>query len=121
MNKADIKLIISLLIIVALSFLGFNLFKTSGAKSALVYSSNKLVLTINLSEPSYQEYKVTGKLGPIVIVKENGRVRVKSETSPMHLCSKQGWISNSYETLVCLPNEVIIKIEATSTLDTVVK
>lgn len=121
MNKDDIKLVMVLLLIIFLSFLAFDLFKAKGAKEALVYYANQLVLTIDLSEATYHEYNVTGKNGNILIIRDQGKVRVKTENSPLHLCSKQGWIENSFQTIVCLPNEVIIKIEAASNLDTVVE
>ncbi len=121
MNKSDFKLILTLIIIISISFLSFKLFNQTGDKEALVYYSNKLVLTIPLSDLTYKEYNVKGKNGNILIIRDKGKIRVKQETSPLHLCSKQSWISNSNESIICLPNEVIIKIEATSSLDTVVQ
>ena len=50
---------------------------------------------------------------------ENGKVKVLEENSPKHLCSKQGFIENTHESIICLPNKIIIKIEDNS-LDGVV-
>ena len=50
------------------------------------------------------------------------KIRVVEENSPLHLCSKQGFIDKSYETIVCLPNKVVIKLVSDSEgLDGVVK
>ena len=51
---------------------------------------------------------------------KNKKIRVITENSPLHLCSKQGFISKSYETIVCLPNKIVIKIENDKNLDGVV-
>ena len=32
-----------------------------------------------------------------------------------------GWIDSSYETIVCLPNKIIIKIETSQDLDAIVR
>lgn len=119
MNKHDFKLIIVILLSSLFIILSVYLLEPKGDKQALVYRSNELVLTIDLSTDSYAEYNVDGKNGNILIIRSNGKVKVSEENSPRHLCSKQGWISNSYESIVCLPNEVVIKIEAKNALDAV--
>ena len=62
-----------------------------------------------------------GYNGEVVIFAGQGKIKIEEENSPLHLCSKQGYISASYETIVCLPNKITIKIEAIDSLDTVVK
>ena len=117
MNKSDIKLVGILLAVSLIGILGFKLFSKSG-NSAFVYHDGSLVLTIDLSVD--KEYVVDGDLGDVVIVVRDGRIKVEDETSPLHLCSKQGFIDNSTESIVCLPNKVVINI-GSSDLDAVVK
>ena len=50
----------------------------------------------------------------------NKSAKVVEEKSPLHLCSKQGYISKSYETIVCLPNKIVIKLESNDDLDVIV-
>ena len=120
MNKNDFKLIFILLIIVTLFIIGFRLLENNENKKAIVYYENEVLLTIDLSEN--KEYKVDGYNVKVNIVVKNGKIKVDSENSPLHLCSKQGYISSTYETIVCLPNKITIKIESeTDYLDTVVK
>lgn len=121
MNKDDLRLV-SIILIMGIIFLGiFKLLNSDKPKEALVYYQNELVLTIDMTSDSNNTYKVMGKNGEITIIYEPFKVKVVKETSPLHLCSKQGWISKSYETIVCLPNEVVIKINDINQLDTVVK
>lgn len=121
MNKNDLKLLGFLLTVILIIF-GILLFSDSGDKKyALVYYENHLVLTIDLSLEDEKEYKVMGYNGEIIIKTKKNKVKVEEENSPLHICSRQGWIEKSYETIVCLPNKIIIKIEDKKEIDTVVK
>ena len=107
MNKSDFKLVGILLIISLIGILGFKFFSKSGT-SAYVYHDGNLVLTIDLSID--KEYVVDGDLGDVVIAVRDGKIKVEDETSPLHLCSKQGFIDSSTQSIVCLPNKIVINI-----------
>lgn len=121
MNKNDLKLILVIAIIVIISFICLLLFKDNSSKQALVYYEDEVVLKIDLSLKGEHEYRVNGYNGEIVIKTKDNKIRVEEENSPLHICSTQGWIEESYEVLVCLPNKVVIKIETEDQIDTVVK
>ena len=66
--------------------------------------------------------KVKGYNGNVIIKTKKGSIKVSDEKSPLHLCSKQGWISNTYEIIVCLPNKIVIKLQTDNEkIDTIVK
>ena len=117
MNKFDITLCIILLLISSIFYL---LKPSSKGSEALVYYENNTVLTIDLTDKNLREYTVKGYNGDVLIETVDGKIRVKEEVSPKHLCSKQGYISNSGESIICLPNKVVIEIE-NNDVDTVVK
>lgn len=121
MNKSDLKLIIILVGVCFLVLLGFNVFEKKDKKTALVYYNSDLILKIDLQIKDKKEYVVNGYNGKVKIIASNGKVKVANENSPLHLCSKQGYISKSYETIVCLPNKITIKISSDTSLDAVVK
>lgn len=121
MNKNDLKLIIVVVLIASTFLAFFKLFESGKSKKAIVYFENKVVLTIDLEDKRKREYEVEGYNGKVTIESFNGKVKVNEEKSPLHLCSKQGYISSSYETIVCLPNKITIKIETNDDLDTVIK
>ena len=120
MNRSDVKLLIICGVITLLFFLFIQINKQPKLKKALVYYDNSLVLEIDLSLDE-QEYQVHGYNGLVTIKAGNSRVKVNEEDSPLHLCSKQGYIYNTYETIVCLPNKIIIEIVGNEKLDSVVK
>lgn len=121
MNKSDIKLIITVFMIILFMFSLFIFTKEEDNKVAQVYYKNKLIKEIDMSQDINEEYEVIATMGIVVIEYDNGKIRVKEETSNRNLCSKQGFIDESYETIVCLPNELIVLIKAKDNLDTIIK
>lgn len=115
MKLNDLILIIIILLIVGIIFI-FKDEQTT--KQAKIYYENELVLTIDLSQN--KEYDVEGYNGNVHIVVLDNKIKVEEENSLKHLCSKQGFISSSNETIVCLPNKILIKIESADSLDTVI-
>lgn len=116
MNKYDVGLVI-LLVIFSFSFF-FFLKDEKGNKEAVVYYDDTEILRVNMNKDSL--YTVEGLNGEVVIEVSKNRVRIKKETSPNNICSKMGFIESSYETLVCLPNKIVVKINAVSELDAVI-
>ncbi len=107
MNKNDIILIVMLLIISSFIYLIYYLNEDNG-NTALVYYENDIVLTIDLNVNN--NYVVDGYNGLVYIEVNNKQIRVTEETSLYNLCSKQGYINNSNEKIICLPNKVVIEI-----------
>jgi hypothetical protein len=122
MNRYDF-ILISVILFLCLLFLGITYINgEKDANVAYVYYDNKLVKTIDLRIDETKEYIVKGYNGDVVIETKKNQIRVKEEKSPLNLCSKQGFISSSLETIVCLPNKVVIKIESSNDeLDAVVR
>ena len=106
MNKNDIKLIVIVLIVIILLF-SLTLFRKK-ANIANVYYENELILEIDLSINKI--YEVDGYNGKVKIEVLNNQIRVVNENSPYHLCSKQGFVSKSGESIICLPNKIIIEL-----------
>lgn len=106
MNKNDIKLVVIVLIVIILLF-SLTLFRKK-ANIANVYYENELILEIDLS--INKTYEVDGYNGKIKIEVLNNQIRVVEENSPYHLCSKQGFVSKSGESIICLPNKIIIEL-----------
>ena len=57
-------------------------------------------------------YTVKGTLGDVQVEVKDKRVRVEKENSPYHLCSIQGWVEDANRPIVCLPNNIVVQIEA---------
>ncbi len=107
MNKNDWILISTILILSGILFLIYFLNKST-TNIAYVYHANDLIMTIDLTID--QQYVVNGDNGIVKIEVIDNKIRVVEENSPRHLCSKQGFISNSGQSIICLPNKIIIDL-----------
>jgi hypothetical protein len=107
MNKYDKRLIIILLLFIII-LLSLKLIFKSNSNYAYVYYKNEVILEIDLR--INKEYIVDGYNGEVLIEVKDKKIRVEKETSPLHICSKQGYVSDNTP-IICLPNKIIIKIE----------
>lgn len=107
MNKND-WILISIIIILSSGLFLIYFFNKTEADIAYVYHADDLILTIDLTIDN--QYEVNGDNGIVRIEVLNNKIRVVEENSPRHLCSKQGFISNSGQAIICLPNKIIIEL-----------
>lgn len=102
---------ITLAIVTIWGFLTFS--QPNQQLEAQVFVDQQLVLTIPLSEiEETTQFQVDGANGTVVIEAQKNQVRVLQERSPKHLCSIQGWASQTFLPIVCLPNKTVIEIVA---------
>ncbi len=85
--------------------------------SAVIRAAGQVVKTAALTHA--QTVSVDGPLGTTRIEIEPGRARVVADPSPRQLCVKQGWLTQSGQAALCLPNQVSLEIRGrTSAYDT---
>jgi hypothetical protein len=75
---------------------------------AEVESSGKAAATLTLALDGVSE--IGGPLGVTRLEVRGGRVRVLSSPCPRQSCRHGGWIGSAGEMLVCLPNEVVVRL-----------
>ncbi|MBR3932855.1 MAG: NusG domain II-containing protein [Clostridia bacterium] len=76
-------------------------------KYACIYENGELIHKINLSKVS-KPYTIT--VGGNVILVEKGQISMAEADCPDEICIKQGAIDNSARPIVCLPNNIVIKL-----------
>ena len=57
--------------------------------------------------------------GAMVVEVKEGRIRVKESDCPRRICLHTGWIQHPGETIVCVPNKIVIEIEASGSAPSV--
>ena len=57
--------------------------------------------------------------GAMVVEVKEGRIRVKESDCPRRVCLHTGWIQHPGETIVCVPNKIVIEIEASGSAPSV--
>ncbi len=110
-RRYDILIIIFFLLW-ALGLFYFNYVKNEGVVLK-VYVSNREVFSKALGElKGGERFEVQGPLGKSVFEYVKGKgVHMISSPCPDKLCIKQGFINKVGESIVCLPNRVVITWE----------
>ena len=76
--------------------------------TAIIRAAGQIVETASLSHA--QRFSINGPLGTTQIEIEPGRARIARDPSPRQLCVKQGWLTQSGQAALCLPNQVSLEI-----------
>lgn len=79
-------------------------------REALIYQKHILIE----QAPLEKDRIITVKDGQMTIEIKGARVRVAKSDCPQHICMDMGWIQYSGQTIVCVPNQVLIDIKSTS-------
>jgi hypothetical protein len=118
MKKGDKITAIVIACIIVISSIGvfayMNIIKGS-SHIAEIKQDGKVIRTIDLDKiDTAEEIKITYKDGYNIIRVENGRIRIIDADCPDKLCVKTGWITESGQSVICLPHKLIIKIQGGS-------
>ncbi|MBT9589654.1 MAG: NusG domain II-containing protein [Thiobacillus sp.] len=81
--------------------------------TAVIRAAGQIVETASLTH--IQRFAIDGPLGTTQIEIEPGRARVARDPSPRQLCVKQGWLTQSGQAALCLPNQVSVEIRGRTT------
>lgn len=111
MKKKEIFLISFLFLLSIILFIFQE--KASYPSYLIVEVNNKEILKININTlKSKKEFSVEGILGKSFFLYDPKKgIRMISSPCPDKICIRQGWINKAGETIVCLPNRVVIRLE----------
>ncbi|ADL11977.1 NusG domain II-containing protein [Acetohalobium arabaticum] len=119
----DKILIISILLftIVGIGWSVFNLAEDNqSAKYVVIEHKNQVLNKFRLTSDFQKRITIDLDHGTAEIMVENGEVRMMEmprEICPLGICSDTGWVSNVGETIVCIPNQIVIAVEAQDSED----
>lgn len=119
MKKFEKILVAIILLLSAIAMVVMMISKSDDQnKNIIITVDNKVIEKIslnNLNESSLYDFNFDNYIGSIET--RNGRVRMlemSKEICPKSICSETGWIDNSYKSIVCLPNKIVVTIESDS-------
>ena len=118
-KKNDKILIGMILLIACVAFLLHHSLQATGTGEVIVKVNGAIVDTYDLNDD--QEVSVND--GSNVFVINNGKVDMIEADCPDKLCVNQRAISKNHESIICLPNKVVITVisDAKSDVDGVVR
>lgn len=107
-KKADIILFICLILIGgALSYLAFS--GSSTGDLVVVKVNGEIYGKYSLSKDRTITVNRDGHMNKITI--KGGKVQVSKSSCKNQVCVKQGSISTTHQSIVCIPNRVVVSIE----------
>jgi hypothetical protein len=78
-----------------------------------VEGKEKLILDLNGQTEGLYDFEFNQQIGQVLIKNESVRmIEMDQNICPRGICSDTGWISKSYEMIVCLPNRITVEIES---------
>lgn len=110
--RGDAAAVAAVLLAAALSLFLLPERKTAGG-TAVVSVNGVAVQTIELSGQA-RDIELSGLPYPMTLHVENGSIRVLESLCPGKDCVRQGAVSLDGESIVCLPNRVIISVRSDS-------
>ncbi len=126
MTRGDKFLLAGLLLIALLSVavlygrLSFFPAKTESVQ-AVITAQGKLVRKIELVEGVKSSFVIRGLGGPSTVETDGARIRMLEAPCSGQICVKEGWIGHPGQTIVCIPGEILIRIEGTAAVDAVTR
>jgi hypothetical protein len=105
----DIVIIIALLF-VSVAFIPFM--DSRSPETVVVYKGDDVIAEYRLDED--RVFHVEGIDGTLEIEIRDEKVRVRSSSCRHQVCVNTGWISRSYEQIICAPNHVLLLIRSNS-------
>jgi hypothetical protein len=110
LKRNDIILIIAILVVAFGTIVFFNLTKSEGDK-VVITIDGKPYKTLDLNTDT--TLNIEGEDGEYnLLVIENGVASMKDASCPDLICVHQSDIHFDNETIVCLPNKVVVEIES---------
>ncbi len=109
LKKGDIIIICCVLCIAALIFCGIYFLSPQG-DTVRIEVDSKNAATFSLDENITYSVKKDGKVTNVVEIKDK-KVSVISADCPDKICVKHREICKSGESIICLPNRVVVSIE----------
>ena len=115
---ADVFVLLMVLLFSGITF--HYLPKHEIGKKCLLYVAGKKYARLDLSGNIVVQDTVNTGSGIIVVEFGNKRIRILKSTCPNKICIKQGWISESGQTIACVPNRFLVVIpQESGTLDAI--
>ncbi len=111
-RKVSIKELIITAVIVLIGITAFIVFESvkQNGKTAVISVDGKIIQQINLEDTENKTFALE-EFENITFEVKNGKIRVVSSDCPDKICKNTGFISKSGESIICMPNKMIVEIK----------
>lgn len=108
LKKNDILLIVIVLVVAGSAYLLHEKIGVSAANCITVKVNGEIEGVYSLGED--QEIEINGGTNHLVI--RNGKADMEEADCPDKLCVKQKAVSKNHESIICLPNKVVVEVSS---------
>lgn len=112
MKKADKYLIIGILTVALLSFLGIKIFMGGSDDKILITIDGQRYKEVELNKNQTILIEIPKEEGRNTLEIKDGYAKMIDSNCPDHLCEQQHRISKKGETIICLPNKVVVEVKS---------
>lgn len=109
-KKKDWILIVLIIIIAGCSYLMHHLLQGTGSGQVVVKINGAIEGVYDLND----DQEISLNDGSNILIIDNGKADMIEADCPDKLCVDQRAISKNNESIICLPNKIIVEIESTS-------
>lgn len=112
MRKNDIALIAVILVVAAVSYFGIRIYQRINTKEplAVVMVENVEYGRFPLNKDAMEKIELSDGSYNVLVVKD-GKADITEASCPDGICVNHRAINRQGETIVCLPNKVVVEIE----------
>ncbi|HZL82721.1 MAG TPA: NusG domain II-containing protein [Candidatus Deferrimicrobium sp.] len=116
MKRSDRIVGVVILVALMLTIVSWIVMHRTPGTLAVVQVDGKVVATVDLTSHEVQTLRITGVLGPLVIVADGkGSIRVTESTCPDQICVHTIPARSPGDQVICVPNHMVITVEGKGT------
>ena len=113
--RGDLMLIAALLI-AGLAIIALLSFTRQDGRQAVVRANGQIVTRLPLAQDARVPVEIEGSVTNVVVV-QDGAVHMEEADCPDHLCIRRGAIRYAGDSIICLPNKVVVEISGEDALN----
>lgn len=88
---------------------------------AVISVRGTIIRTIPLPAAGRATFVIPGRVGPATVELDSARLRILEAPCTEQICVRQGWISQPGQSVICMPGEIVIRIEGAAPVDAVTR
>jgi hypothetical protein len=110
LSRSDTLVLIAAVTLLAALYVALWSGSGEQGQRASIWIAGEQHRTMRLDQP--QTIRVQGAMGESIIEVRDGRIRVADSPGRQKLCVKAGWLSRGGESAICLPNQVVVRVDS---------
>ncbi|MDD2365741.1 MAG: NusG domain II-containing protein [Desulfuromonadaceae bacterium] len=91
----------------------------SRSTQAVVTVNGDIIRKINMPTNSRYSFAIEGSSGSFRVELDGEKIKVSEAHCAGQVCLNQGWISRAGQSIICIPEKIVIRLEGRTMLDAI--